>query len=226
MADKTIFIFGASRGLGLGMVEEFASRGWSVIASERARSDALHALGDKFENLLRIVTADITDPVSYAELGLGSGTLDALFLNAGITGARHQSCEQATAEEVAEVMMTNAFGPARAAKTLLPAVKEGGTIAFMTSLMGSIGDSSGGYELYRTSKTALNMLAKGIAMNEAKERNLAVLAMHPGWVQTDMGGAGGTLTVAQSVTGLADVIEDTDSPGFRYVDYAGKDLPF
>ena len=223
MADKTVFIFGASRGIGLGLAREFLDRGWTVVASERSRSDELHALeGDS----LRIVTADVTEPGSYADLGLADGGLDAIILNAGISGASHQSAQQATSDEVAEVMMTNAFGPTRAAKALLPKLKDGGTLAVMSSLMGSIADSSGGYELYRTSKTALNMLAKGVAEQDAAARDIEVLSLHPGWVQTDMGGPNATLTVEESVKGLADVVEGAGGGGFRYVDYSGKTLPF
>ena len=159
MADKSIFILGASRGIGLGLVKTFLDRGWNVVASERSESADLHALEC---DALRIVTADVTEPDSYVDLGFEDGQLDALIINAGITGASHQDASKATADEVSHVMMTNAFGPARAAKSLLPAIKDGGTLGVMSSLMGSISDSSGGYELYRTSKTALNMLAKGI----------------------------------------------------------------
>ena len=223
MSNQTIFILGASRGIGLGLVREFLGRGWRVIASERSHSEDLHAIE---HDGLSIVSADVTDPDSYTGLPLTDGSLDAIIINAGITGARHQSAEQATSEEVAHVMMTNAFGPARAAKTLLGKLKDGGTLAFMSSLMGSIEDSSGGYELYRSSKAALNMLAKGIAEQNAGPRGIEVLSLHPGWVQTDMGGPNATLTVEESVAGLADVVEGSDGGGFRYVDYSGKALPF
>lgn len=219
--EKTILILGASRGIGLGLAGEFLGRGWRVIASERTRSAALHSLSG-----IAIVTADVTDPSSYANLGLSDGSLDAVLVNAGIMGAGHQSADKATADEVAEVMMTNAFGPARAGRALLPKLKRGGTLAFMSSLMGSIADSSGGYELYRSSKAALNILAKGIAEQDARGRDIAVLALHPGWVQTDMGGPNATLTVAQSVRGLADVIESAGGAGYRFLDYTGKTLPF
>lgn len=219
--DKSILILGASRGIGLGLAEEFARRGWRVVASERSRSEALHALGG-----VDVVAADVTDPASYAELDLADGSLDAVLVNAGISGARHQSADKASAEEVAEVMMTNAFGPARAGRALLPKIKRGGTLAFMSSLMGSVADSSGGYELYRSSKAAQNMLAKGIAEQDAKARDVAVLSLHPGWVRTDMGGPNATLTVEQSVGGLADAIEGAGGAGYRFVDYTGKALPF
>ena len=223
MADKSIFILGASRGIGLGLVREFLARGWHVVASERSESEALHALAC---DRLQIVTCDVTDPESYEKLGLADAAFDILLVNAGITGARHQDATQATETEIAEVMTTNAFGPARAARTLLPTLKDGGTLAFMSSLLGSVADSSGGFDVYRTSKASLNMLAKGIAEQQADPREIAVLALHPGWVQTDMGGPNATLTIDESVTGLADVLESAGGKGFRYVDYAGKDLPF
>lgn len=221
MAEKRILILGASRGIGLGLAEEFARRGWGVIASERSRSAALHALEG-----VDVVTADVTDPESYADLDLVDGSLDAVLVNAGISGARHQSADKASAEEVAEVMMTNAFGPARAGRALLPKIRRGGTLAFMSSLMGSIADSSGGFELYRPSKAAQNMLAKGIAEQDAKVRDIAVLSLHPGWVQTAMGGPHATLSVERSVKGLADVIEASGGAGYSFVDYTGKALPF
>lgn len=218
---KSILILGASRGIGLGLAEELARRGWRVIASERGRSPALHALDG-----VEVVMADVTDPASYAGLAIADGSLDAVLVNAGIQGARHQSADHATAEEVAEVMMTNAFGPARAGRALLPKLKDGGALAFMSSLMGSVADSSGGYELYRASKAAQNMLAKGIAEQDAKPRDIAVLSLHPGWVQTDMGGPNATLTVAQSVQGLADVLAGAGGAGYRFVDHNGRVLPF
>ena len=221
--SKTVLILGASRGIGLGLAREFLERGWKVVASERDRSDDLHTL--EGENL-RIVTADVTKPDSYADLDLSDGAVDAIIVNAGITGAKHQDAAQATSDEVAHVMMTNAFGPARAGRELLPRIKNGGSLSFMSSLMGSIEDSSGGYDLYRTSKTAQNMLAKGIAEQNAKARDIAVLSLHPGWVQTDMGGENAKLTVHESVSGLADVIENSGGAGYRYVDYKGEDLPF
>ena len=222
MSEK-ILIIGASRGIGLGLAKEFASRGWNVVASERTRSEELHDAGE-----IDIVTVDVTEPDSY--LGLknkfGEGSLDAIIVNAGITGAAHQSAEDATDEEIAHVMQTNAYGPARVGKALLPMLKDGGTLAFMSSLMGSITDSSGGYEFYRVSKVSLNMLAKGIAESQAKERDVEVLSLHPGWVQTDMGGPNAKITVEESCKGLADVVEKAGGAGYRFVNYKGEQIPF
>ncbi|MBX7494144.1 SDR family NAD(P)-dependent oxidoreductase [Qipengyuania sp. 1NDW9] len=214
--SKHVLIVGASRGIGLGLAKEFKERGWDVTGTERSQSEELHSLDE-----VAVATLDVTDPSTFSV----DGEFDAVIVNAGITGAGHQSSEQATSEEVAEVMMTNAFGPAHLGKKLLPQIKQGGSLSFMSSLMGSIEDSSGGYELYRTSKTAQNMLAKGIAEQDAKQRDIAVLSLHPGWVQTDMGGPNAHITVEESAKGLADVVENA-SGGYAYVDYTGKALPF
>ncbi|MBD59366.1 MAG: short-chain dehydrogenase [Citromicrobium sp.] len=224
MSDpKNILIIGASRGIGLGLAKEFAGRGWRVIASERSRSDALHEAGE-----IDIVTVDVTKPDTYQGLAskFGEGSLDAIIVNAGIGGAKHQSAEQASDEEIAHVMQTNAYGPARVGKALLPMVKNGGTLAFMSSRMGSIDDSSGGFELYRVSKAGLNMLAKGIAEQQAKARDIEVLSLHPGWVQTDMGGPNAMITVEESCAGLADVVEKAGGGGYRFVNYQGEELAF
>ena len=229
MSDsKSILIVGASRGIGLGLADTFARRGWHVIASERDEGEDLHSLAAEHKPAIEIVTVDVTQPDSFAGLAgkFDDGALGAIVVNAGITGAKHQDSAQATADEVAHVMMTNAFGPAHLGKVLLPKIRDGGVLAFMSSLMGSIADSSGGYELYRTSKTAQNMLAKGIAEQDAATRDIEVLSLHPGWVQTDMGGPNAKLTVEESVTGLADVLEGAGGGGYRFVEYSGKELAF
>jgi NAD(P)-dependent dehydrogenase (short-subunit alcohol dehydrogenase family) len=223
---KTILIVGASRGIGLGLAREFAQRGWQVIATQRSRSDDLHALADQSDGRIEIAEIDVTDPETYENLSFGEGSLDAVIVNAGISGASHQSADKASADEVAEVMMVNAFGPTRLARRLIPAIGGGGVLGMMSSLMGSITDSSGGYELYRTSKTAQNMLARGLFEQTAKPRDIAVLSLHPGWVQTDMGGPNAKLSVDESVKGLADVIEGQSAAEYRFVDYSGKELPF
>ena len=229
MSDtRKILIIGASRGIGLGLTREFASRGWHVAASERSPSDGLRDAAQDHDNAIEIVTVDVTKPDTYQGLSskFGEGTLDAIIVNAGITGASHQSAEQATDDEIAHVMQTNAYGPVRVGKALLPLLKDGGTLAFMSSLMGSIADSSGAYEFYRVSKVGLNMLAKGISEQQAKERKIEVLSLHPGWVQTDMGGPNASITVDESCTGLADVVEKAGGGGYRFVNYKGETIPF
>jgi NAD(P)-dependent dehydrogenase (short-subunit alcohol dehydrogenase family) len=92
--------------------------------------------------------------------------------------------------------------------------------------MGSIAESSGGYDLYRMSKAAQNLLAKGIFEQDAKPHGIAVLSLHPGWVQTDMGGPAAHLTVHESVAGLADVLEAEHALGHRFLAYDGSESPW
>ncbi|NTZ43705.1 SDR family NAD(P)-dependent oxidoreductase [Altererythrobacter sp. SALINAS58] len=227
MADRKALIIGASRGIGLGLTRELAGRGWHVTASQRSEGAELGGLAAE-STAIDTIRVDVTEPESYEGLSgsMKPGSLDLLLVNAGITGAKHQSTQQATSDEVAHVMMTNTVGPLRLAHQLLPLVKDGGTLAFMTSQMGSIADSSGGYELYRMSKAAQNILARGLFEQFARQRDIAVLSLHPGWVQTDMGGVSATLTVSESVKGLADVLKTPRKPDHLFLSYDGSQLPW
>ena len=226
MSGRRALIIGASRGIGLGLAEELAERGWHVYASQRQPSDHLARAVEDAE--IEVVTADVTDPATLEALAgqIEPGSLDVVLVNAGIIGGENQSAATATAEEVSEIMMTNAVGPAHAAKLMLPLLRDGGTLAFTTSRMGSIAESSGGYDLYRMSKAAQNILARGIFEQEAKPRGIAVLSLHPGWVQTDMGGPAAHLTVDESVAGLADVLEAEQPRAHRFLAYDGSEIPW
>ena len=226
MAERRALIIGASRGIGLGLAEELAARGWHVFASQRRPSEPLARAAETAP--IETVTADVTDPASLEALAarIEPGSLDVVLVNAGIMGSENQSVASATAEEVSEIVMTNAVGPARAARLMLPLLRDGGTLAFTTSRLGSIAESSGGYDLYRMSKAAQNILARGIFAQEAKSRGIAVLSLHPGWVQTDMGGPAAPLTVEQSVRGLADVLEAEHPAEHRFLAYDGSEIPW
>jgi len=226
MSERRALIIGASRGIGLGLAEELAARGWHVYASQRSPSEGLALAAE--DAAIEVVTADVTDPASVAALAgqIEPGSLDVVLVNAGIMGGENQSVGTATADEVAKIMMTNTVGPARTAKQLLPLLRDGGTLGFTTSRLGSIAESFGGYDLYRMSKAAQNILAKGIFEQDAKPRGIAVLSLHPGWVKTDLGGPAAPLTVADSVRGLADVLEAGQTPGHRFVAYDGSEIPW
>ena len=226
MSERSALIIGASRGIGLGLAEELAERGWHVYASQRQPSEGLSQAAE--DPAIEVVTADVTDPAGIAALAqrIEPGSLDIVLVNAGIMGGESQSVETASADEVTEIMMTNAVGPARTGRQLLPLLRDGGTLAFTTSRMGSIAESSGGYDLYRMSKAAQNILARGVFEQAAKRRGIAVLSLHPGWVQTDMGGPAAHLTVDESVAGLADVLEAEHAPAHRFLAYDGSEIPW
>lgn len=227
---KTVLLIGASRGLGLGLAGELARRGWQVIATARdpARATDLAALAER-TGRIEIEKLDVDDVGQLEALSgrLAQRRLDMLFVNAGISGPRDQSVADISRNDLAHVMWTNALSPVRIAGRLLPLIATGGTVAFMSSILGSVGqNTSGGYELYRISKTSLNMLARGFAATAGKEKALVVLNLHPGWVRTDMGGPQAPVGVEESVRGLADVIETRRDAGHRYLDYQGRELPW
>jgi NAD(P)-dependent dehydrogenase (short-subunit alcohol dehydrogenase family) len=230
---KSILIIAADRGLGLGLAEQFFKRGWNVVGTTREGHDtrALQAVGRQDPSRLSIAYVDVTrkDEIAPFQSELGERRFDVIFFNAGIWGAAHQSVAQATDAELAEIMLTNTFGPIRLAHHLIDQLAERGTYCFMSSHRGSIAiNVEGGLELYRASKVALNMLARGIWATN-RERELTVLSIHPGWVNTAMGTLDGTveaeMELGPSVTGVADVVERHRGSGENlYLDWEDKAL--
>jgi NAD(P)-dependent dehydrogenase (short-subunit alcohol dehydrogenase family) len=213
---KHILIIAAERGIGLGLAEEFATRGWRVTATRRHPdpADGLEGLRGRLPDLVRTAQVDTTDPASVdAPVAARAGeTFDVVYHNAGVWGPMHQSTLEATPDEVAELFMVNAVAPLRIVRRLLDRLPAaGGTIGFSTSLRGSVRQNvEGRMDLYRASKAALNMLTRGL-WAEVQSAGHTVLNIHPGWVATDMGTLGGTvqaeIDVPTSVRGVADVIE-------------------
>lgn len=228
---RTALIIGASRGLGLGLATELASRGWHVIGTARRPVGAqkLQALVSARSGQVEIeaIDVDLEADIDALVQRLARRRLHLVFLNAGISGPQGRTVQQATREEVAEIMWTNALAPIRIAERLLPQVVEGGTVAFMSSALGSIGqNTSGGYDLYRVSKASLNMLTRSFAAAHAQRSGVTVLSLHPGWVRTDMGGPEAPLSVEESVRGLATVLESRHGRDHFYLDYQGNKLPW
>ncbi|WP_353217654.1 SDR family NAD(P)-dependent oxidoreductase [Sandarakinorhabdus sp.] len=214
-------IIGASRGIGLGLTSELMARGWHVVATHRTAAPELAATGAT----TAVVDIDDTDSVAALAAAHAGTMFDHVLINAGIIGNRTDTASTASRDLVAQLFWTNAIAPIRAARLLLPLIKDGGSIGFMTSVLGSVGGRSHGYaELYSASKAALNSLTRGFAVQDIGSRNIAVLNLHPGWVKTDMGGDGADIDVTTSVKGLADVIESAKPPGQRYVDYKGDTI--
>ncbi|MEL1251638.1 SDR family NAD(P)-dependent oxidoreductase [Aurantiacibacter gilvus] len=228
MSDKTAIVIGASRGLGLGLTQELARRGYKVIATERSTSPDLHDVAKANAPVVEIVKCDVTDEQAVAGLAsaCAEGSVDLLVMNPGVYGGDAQGLEDLTRDNVADIVMTNAVAPAQAALTLLPLMKKGGTIAMMSSKMGSIADSSGGVNLYRLSKVSQNMLARSLFAKHAEERGVGVISLHPGWVRTDMGGPNGLIDVETSVNGMLDLLEAEGTPRHAFLAYDGSEVPW
>ena len=226
---KSAIIIGASRGIGLGLAQEFAGRGWQVTATARSAAPELDTAAAASAGKITIATVDIDHQDSVAALAatLGDAKFDLVFVNAGTYGPRHGSTDEVTPDEIAQLMITNAIAPIRLARSFLPHVVDGGTIALMTSILGSVALNTGGtMDLYRASKASLNTISRGFFANDIKGRNITLLNLHPGWVRTAMGGDGADIDVATSVAGLATVVETDHGKAHRYLDYTGAELPW
>lgn len=222
----TWLVTGANRGLGLEWTRQLASRGESVIATARkpAGSEALASLGAEVHPL------DVAEPGSVAELAraLGARPIDVLVNNAG-RGGSTAPFDEIDWSDVARFFQVNTIGPMRLTQALLPNLHAGSRklIVNVTSRMGSIGDnSSGGHYGYRASKAALNMMTRSLAL-DAGRTGLTCVAIHPGWVATDMGGAGAPLSTMQSVTHMLGVVDRlAASDNGRFLDHQGATIPW
>ena len=205
----TALITGASRGLGHELVRQYAADGWEVIGTTRRDMDMRNP-----EQIARFATQ------------LKGKPIDLLFCNAGIIGKRGMAVGSFDFESWEEVLRVNLLGPAALVEALVDHVagSERKTIALMSSRLGSIGESSGMTLPYSTSKAALNMLAKGLAATLASKGIIAV-ALSPGWVRTDMGGASAPLSAEASVRRLRKVIERlTPRDSGRFLFYDGTEI--
>jgi NAD(P)-dependent dehydrogenase (short-subunit alcohol dehydrogenase family) len=232
MAERPLaLIVGATRGIGLGVTKEFLAHGWDVIATARdpAKAAALHALEAAHPGRVAIPRLDMSDPASLDGLAgrLGSKPLDAVLVNAGVSGPGHRSADAATAEEIGALMFINAIAPIRLARSLAAKIRPGsGVLAFTSSVMGSVAQNPGGHELYRASKAALNSLSAGL-WGELQGRRLTMVSLHPGWVRTDMGGSSAAVSVDDSAAGIVKVIEQQrGAHRHRFLDYTGRELPW
>lgn len=219
----TALIIGASRGLGLGLAAEYLSRGHDVIGTVRgAGRTGLHDLA---QERLTVEQLDINEPgqVSALRGRLDGRAIDVLFVNAGVSNGRRETVAQVSTEDFTRVMVTNALSPMRVVEALQDLVPPTGAIAVMSSGLGSVGNNtSGGWEVYRGSKAALNTMMRSFAARHAGDpRSFAVVA--PGWVRTDMGGPEAGLDVQTSIAGVVTALAaHQGEPGLRYLDYQGQ----
>ncbi|MES2098033.1 MAG: SDR family NAD(P)-dependent oxidoreductase [Pseudomonadota bacterium] len=227
----TALIIGASRGLGLAIAGELAVRGWNVIGTVRGDArTGLNDLSDEHADRIEIEPLDMNQAEQIATLRshLSGRTLDLLFVNAGIaTHAPFANIEVVDADEFSRVMLTNAYSPMRVIAALQDHVATDGLIGAMSSGQGSLNDNvTGGNDVYRASKAALNMLMRSFsARPEQRKRGFLLLA--PGWIRTDMGGDRAPYTVEQSAPVLTDLlVSKRGLPGIHYLDRFGKEVPW
>jgi len=221
----SVLILGASRGIGLELTRQYVAEGRPVFATHRSEPDRIK-LRDIGAQTLRL---DLHKPNDLAGLAwqLDGERLDTIVINAGIYGPRESQLRiPPEPEQFDEVMHTNVLGAMRLVPVVAPLLFEtAGTLAFISSRMGSISETNAGYgALYRVSKAAVNMVAR-LAHSEYAQQSLRVISLHPGWVRTDMGGPNAAVAVQDSVAGLRQVIADkAGCPGGAFYDYQGQSL--
>ncbi|HET7656176.1 MAG TPA: SDR family oxidoreductase [Luteimonas sp.] len=234
MDGSSCLVTGANRGLGLEFARQLLGRGARVIATARQPGKAaeLNALAGDHPGRLRVLPLDVADPKSIERLAEelplldGDFRLDLLVNCAGVlhSGERFGSLKPAVLEES---FRTNAMGPLLLTQALAPRLADGAKVANLSSILGSIASLARfGSPSYDISKAAQNM-ATALLAKALEPRGIVVLALHPGWAQTDMGGSNATVPVADSVAGLLRVIDaatPADSGSFR--DWRGEALPW
>lgn len=221
----TVLVTGANRGIGLALVREYLSAGDTVIATCRTpeKADELNATGAEVHPL------EVTDAGSISALKttLGDRAIDLLINNAGVGGdSEFGNLDTAIWEHVLEV---NTIAPLKIIEALQNNVEAGSgrMIANISSQMGSIDTCTASFGLiYRSSKAALNMALRAAA-HEVSEKGITLLTLHPGWVQTDMGGKKAPVSPEDSAAGLRKVIAGAGpAKDLRFMDYQGKTLPW
>ena len=232
---RNVLISGANRGIGLEFARQLLARGDHVIAACRhpGKATALNALAGEHPGRLHLLPLDVAEAKSRASLVhdlplvLGEeGRIDLLVNNAGVlhSGERFGHIEQAILEDS---LRTNAVGPFLLAQALAPLLADGSRIANISSQLGSIGNTTRfGTPSYDISKAAQNM-ASVLVARALEERGIVVLALHPGWVQTEMGGANAQVAPADAVIGLLQVIDAaTSAQSGSFLDWRGQSLPW
>jgi NAD(P)-dependent dehydrogenase (short-subunit alcohol dehydrogenase family) len=202
--DVIAVVTGANRGLGFEIVHQLADRGVTVVLTARKPDAGATAAATLAGEVLRVDfhPLSVTDEASIRSLrdhlAAQFGRLDVLVNNAGILTDTDEGGLNVSLATVRETLETNTLAPLRMAQMLLPLLKKSGAgrIVNMSSGMGALSEMEGGYAAYRISKAALNAVT-GILAAELAAHGIAVNAMCPGWVKTDMGGAHAERTVSQ-----------------------------
>lgn len=225
--NLTVLVTGANRGIGLEFVKQLRARGQghTVLATARDPDDATElrkAASEVFQ-----LDQTIQKSVDSLARKLEGRAID-LLINNGAMGGGNGTIDDLDLDELDQFFKTNAVGPIRVLKALLPNLRKGSgkTVVNISTVMSSIANAGGGYYGYRASKAALNMLAR-LAAKDLEADKVMVVNLHPGWVQTRMGGEDAAISAKTSVEGMLRVIDNL-TPSMRggLYDYQGEKIPW
>ena len=201
---ETVLITGASRGIGLELTKQFLELNYRVISTYRVKpSLALDTLSSNKN--LTLVELEVTneDSITNLSLTLSGITIDILINNAGVIGPEQQVMAEIKQQDWLNTFAINSIAPLMVSHAILPLMQDSiqPRIITISSLMGSISSDSVGMYAYRSSKAAVNKVMKILSV-ELKDQGVAVCLIHPGWVQTDMGGQQADISVKDSAAGI------------------------
>ena len=222
---STVLITGAARGLGLEFVKQYAAKGWKVHACARSPESLKEVTGN-----IHLHKLEVTDYAAVKALAseLKGEAIDVLVCNAGVSGSEAGDLGRIDPKVWRDTFEVNALAPLMMAEAFVEQVaasKDRKLIA-ISSRLGSITHNDGARYAYRASKTALNMEWQSLSKDTAA-KGLICVVLHPGWVQTDMGGKAATLTIAQSVPSMVKVIDGLKpADNGRFLNYDGTELPW
>ncbi len=236
---KTTLITGANRGIGLEFCRQYAADGWRVLACSRhpekphlGTSDALNKLAAQYPELIKMHALDVADHAQIERLAqvLANESIDLLINNAGIyPDSDKRGFGHTDYAEWTRAFRINTMALLKMAETFATQIARSKqkTIVTITSKMGSIADNSGGGNyLYRSSKAAVNMVVKSLAI-DLKPIGITAIVFHPGWVKTDMGGPNALISAEQSVSGIRQVISSlTLADSGKFFGYDGQVIPW
>jgi NAD(P)-dependent dehydrogenase (short-subunit alcohol dehydrogenase family) len=224
----TTLITGANRGIGLEFTKQYAADGWHVLACCRHPQSAidLQVLAQANNNI-QINALDVADfaQIDALALQLKNESIDLLINNAGVYPS--SSFGDTDYSEWAEGFKINSMAPLKMAEAFVQHITRSQLkkIATLSSKMGSIDDNGSGESYsYRASKCAVNMVMKSLSI-DLKPYGICAITLHPGWVQTDMGGNNALINTHTSVTGMRNVIADLNLNNTgQFIAYDGKHI--
>lgn len=230
---SSALITGANRGLGLEFARQYLADGWQIHATCRdpAAAPELGRLAEDSKGKLRILAMDVTDPpsINAAAAKIDGEAIDLLLNNAGIIGPRGQTTGNIDYDAWAEVLAVNTLGPMRVCETFVEHVARSDRklIVTLTSGMGSTADNtSGGSIVYRSSKAAVNMVMRSLAIDLAP-RGVTCVVVNPGWVRTDMGGPNATLEPSESISRIRGLIANLGpEQSGKFLNHTGREYPW
>jgi NAD(P)-dependent dehydrogenase (short-subunit alcohol dehydrogenase family) len=229
----SVLITGANRGLGLEFARQYLADGWQVYAACRnpASASELRHLAENAGGKLQIMAMDVTDAASIhaAAKDLDGQAIDLLLNNAAIIGPRNQTIGNIDYEAWAEAFAVNTMGPMRVSEAFVEHLAKSDLklIVSLTSGMGSIADNtSGGSIVYRSTKAAMNMVMRSLAVDLAP-RGIVCVVVNPGWVRTDMGGPNATQEPSESIGKLRRLIASLGpEQSGKFFNHTGREFPW